>query len=234
MTNRGDRRWPRAASIELVQDLSAISSATQGYLRRHRHRLKTVFDDGTRSDVYTADYMDRDEPARDAAAIAVFCRAKQIADTEILLRRQVRYGIYVREQRPLTTEVLAGLIEGDEPVEACAMREAREEASLEISADKVIKLGRPCYILPGIFTEKIVPVAIEVSPEQIRAAVEEPPPGDGSPFEQGSEVIIMTLGEIFERIETPPPSGDRHAIIIDDAKTELVLTRLWRHLEGGG
>lgn len=232
MTDRGES-WPKAAGIELVQDLSRLSSPIEGYLRRHRHRVKTVFDDGTRSDVYVADYMDRDPSRRDAVAIAVFARAANVQGTEVLLRRQMRYGAYVRSQRPLTTEVLAGLLEDNEAPESTVVREVYEEAGIEVAAERVITLGRPFYILPGIFTEIVLPRAVEVTRERLQAATLELPPGDGSPFEEGADLVRLTLAEIFDRIEAEP-QPDPRALIIDDAKTELLLARLWRHIEGGG
>jgi 8-oxo-dGTP pyrophosphatase MutT (NUDIX family) len=227
--------WPRATGVELVQDVSKLSSPVEGYLRRYRHRIKTLFDDGTRSEVYVADYMDRDPSRRDAVAIAVYARAKsgRVEDTIVLLRSQVRYAAYVRAKRPLVTEVIAGLIEHDEPPETTAVRELWEEAGLEVDHSAVKRLGRSFFILPGIFTERVVPLAVEVRADALAAALEEPPPGDGSAFEQGAELVKLTLGDAFAKIEEEH-SGDPKALVIDDAKTEILLARLWRMIEGEG
>lgn len=229
----GDPSWPRAVDIELVQDLSRISSPVDGYLRRYRHRLKTVFDDGHRSDVYVADYVDRDPSKRDATAVAAYVPATsgEVADTIILLRRQVRYGAFVAARRPTTTELIAGLIEDEEAPEVCVVREMWEEAGLEVAPEKIRRLGKPFFILPGIFTERIVPMAVELTGAELALALSEPPPGDGSAHEAGADLLQLTLGEIFERIESEAPADPR-ALVIDDAKTELVLARLWRVLEG--
>lgn len=239
--SRSDGR--RATGVDLLQDLSRIAPPTEGYLRRHRHRVKTRLEDGTRTEAYVVDYVDRTPDKRDAAAIALFARAEggAVEDTRVLLRRQVRYAAWVVAGRPLVTEVHAGLIEGGEPPEACAVREVWEEAGLEIEAADVIPLGPPFFMLPGIFTERIVPLAVELPRDVLEAAVDLVPPGDGSPFEEGVDAIALSLGEIFAHIErgapaatapaTTAPATASDAIIIDDAKTELVLTRLWRHLE---
>ncbi|MCC7382762.1 MAG: NUDIX hydrolase [Deltaproteobacteria bacterium] len=225
--------WPLAHAVEVVQDVSNLSSPVEGYLRRHRHRVKTVFADGSRSELYVVDYIDREPRRRDAVAIAVYARSStgEIADTRILLRRQVRYAAWVRARRPLTTELIAGLIEDGEPPEATAVRELWEEAGLSTEVSRVRRLGRDFFILPGIFTERIVPLAVETSLAELERASSDLPAGDGSPFEEGAMQLVVTLGEAFELIDADAPADPR-ALTIDDAKTELTLARLWRVLEG--
>lgn len=229
----GDRSadWPLAERVELIQDVSPISAPLEGYLRRHRHRIKTVFDDGSRSETYVADYVDRDPNRRDAVTVAVYARlpGRPVGETQILLRRQLRYAAYVVNGRALTTELIAGLIEDGEPPLSTAVRELWEEAGLEVDPSRIEPLGRPYFMLPGIFTERIVPLVAEVGAGELRAAMAAPPPGDGSPFEEGSELVLLSLAEALSRIEQP-----EGAAALDDAKTEIGLVRLWRRLESGG
>jgi 8-oxo-dGTP pyrophosphatase MutT (NUDIX family) len=224
--------WPLAARVELIQDVSRISLATEGYLKRYRQRVKTVFTDGTRSEVYVVDYVDRGLDRRDAVGFVLWARAAsgQVADTRILLRRQLRYAAYVAAGRPLMTELYAGLIEGGEAPEACVLRECWEEAAVETTTGHIMRLGRPFFPVPGLFTERIVPLAVEVDDATYDQVVARPPPGDGSPFEEGSVSVAMTLGEAFAMIEAAEP-GDPAEPTLDDAKTEIVLARLWRWLE---
>lgn len=224
--------WPLAARVELIQDVSRISLATEGYLKRYRQRVKTVFTDGTRSEVYVVDYVDRGPERRDAVGFVLWARAAsgQVADTRILLRRQLRYAAYVAAGRPLMTELYAGLIEGGEAPEACVLRECWEEAAVETTPARIMRLGRPFFPVPGLFTERIVPLAVEVDDTTYDQVVARPPPGDGSPFEEGSVSVAMTLGEAFALIEAAEPS-DPAEPTLDDAKTEIVLARLWRWLE---
>jgi 8-oxo-dGTP pyrophosphatase MutT (NUDIX family) len=229
-----EERLPRAVGVELVQDISAISSPLDGFLRRHRHRVKTLLSDGTRTDTYVVDYIDRSGGTRDAMAVAPFARdpSGAIERTQVLLRRQVRYAAYLIAGEPLTTELIAGVIEEGERPEECVVRELYEEAGLEVELAKVRRLGLPYFVLPGTLTERLVPMAVELDPSALRQAVDIDPYGDGSPFEEGAEAVVLTLGEVFDLIARGPAS-EKGALSISDSKTELILGRLWRALERG-
>ena len=233
MTGKRGPSWPRAIGVELIQDISAISAPISGFLRRHRHRVKTSLDDGTRTDAYVADFVDRAPDRRNAIACAVYARTADLGSTRLLLRRQVRYAAFLVTGQPLTTELIAGLIEGDETPEDCAVRELYEEAGLTVELTAVTRLGLPFFILPGVLTERIYPVAVEVPEAALEAALGELPPGDGSPFEEGAELIAPTLAEAYAMMDVPA-SGDPAARFIADAKTELILDRLRRRLAEPG
>ena len=73
------------------------------------------------------------------------------ATDRVLLVEQLRLATAVRgDPNPHTLEPIAGLIEAGEEPEACARREAREEAGLELAALELI--GR-VYPSPGYSTE---------------------------------------------------------------------------------
>jgi ADP-ribose pyrophosphatase len=222
--------WPRPVAVELIQDISGISSPTEGFLRRLRHRVKTVFSDDTRTDTYVVDYIDRDPSRRDAIGVAVYSLDPEasVEETRVLLRRQVRYAAYQITGQALTTELIAGLIEGGERPEQTTVRELLEEAGLTIQERDVRSLGPPFFVVPGTMTERMFPVAVQVSAEMLETARFVPPGGDGSPFEEGAEHEIVTLAEAFARIDRGPGAEPYLA----DAKTELILGRLWRTLEG--
>lgn len=216
-------RLPLAVGVELIQDISALSSPLHGYLKRLRHRVKTILADGTRTDTYIVDVVDRDPTTRDAVAIAVYVPAETVMQTRVLLRRQVRYGAYLAAGAPLVTEVLAGLIEGEDPRQT-VVREAWEEAGLRIEVEAVATLGPPFFALPSILTERVHPMAVAVSDHAMDEALASSPIGDGSPFEEGAEQIACTLGEALDLTQVEP---DHHGTpYIADARTELVLARL--------
>lgn len=224
---------PIAVGVELIQDISKISGPIEGFLRRHRHRVKTLLSDGRRTDTYVADYMDRDPALRDAVAIVPYARVHTSArpgDTRIILRRQVRYGAFVATGTALVTEVLAGLIEQPERPEETAVREVYEEASLEVELSAVHTLGLPFFVIPGISTERIHPVAVTLTEDALAEALACEPPGDGSPFEEGAEILSLSLHEALRAI-----AGVRSGAVpeIGDAKTEIALRRLHDALEEG-
>jgi len=218
---------PITLGAELIQDLSAVSPPVSGYLRRHRHRIKTLLSDGTRSDAFVVDVIDRAD--RDAVCVAIWARAPRLEDTLLLLRRQFRYGAYLASGAPSVIELVAGVIERGETPEVTGARELREEAGLLAEPSHLQRLGPPVFALPSILTERIFPLAAEVEPAVLRRATETPSAGDGSPFEDGAEMFVLTLGETKAWMAR---EGGPDAIA--DAKTELVLARLERAIENGG
>jgi 8-oxo-dGTP pyrophosphatase MutT (NUDIX family) len=226
-------RGVRAVGVELVQDLSHLSSPVQGYLRRLRHRIKTILSDGSRTDTYVADVVDRAADMRDAVTIAVYARpqGRPVGETRILLRRQLRYGAFLATGTAVVTELLAGVMEDGEAPEVTAARELGEEASILATPEQVARLGGPIFVLPSILTERIYPMAAEVTPEVLEAAVARPPPGDGTPFEAGAELLIVSLDEARRWMAVDADSAAPGEPILCDLKTELVLARLERALE---
>lgn len=222
---------PAPVGVELVQDLSEIAAPVSGFLRRHRHRVKTVMNDGHRTDTYVVDYADRDAHRRDAVAVAVYSPGKNPARTRVLLRRQVRYAAYLVTGQAVTVELVAGLIELPETAAACTVRELWEEAGVTITPDRVRPLGPPFFPIPGLSTERIVPTMVELPAEQLEAVSTLLPPGDGSPFEEGAENFVVSLEEAFEMMAEPALPG-AEVTFINDAKTELILRRLERALWG--
>lgn len=228
---KGASGRPVPSSVELVQDLSEIAAPVSGFLRRHRHRVKTVMSDGHRTDTYVVDYADRERHRRDAVAVAVYSRGKNPARTRVLLRRQVRYAAFLVTGQPVTVELVAGLIESPESPAECTVRELWEEAGATISVDVVKSLGPPFFPIPGLSTERIVPTMVELAADVLESLASNHAPGDGSPFEEGAENFVVSLEEAFAMMADP--IGDpRDVSFINDAKTELILRRLehtlWR------
>ena len=148
---------PRACGIEVIQDLSALSSPLEGHLHRHRERTKILLDDGSRTSVHIVDYVDRRPGHRDAVAVALHTPRSpntRTEDVRILLRRQFRYPVYLVQGTPLFLEVVAGIVEAPESPEDAAAREIAEEAGLSIDVRRVRRLGGPFFPSPGAFTDR--------------------------------------------------------------------------------
>ncbi len=207
----------------MIQDLSEISKPLQGFLRRHRLRAKTLLTDGSRTETYVVDYVDRAEDRRDAVVVAAYALpegATSPNEASVLMRRQVRYPPFLLGGAPTMLELVAGLIELPERPEQACVRELLEEASLEVSIEMVESLGAAFFASPGILTERMFPVAVRLPIETLHAAAQLPALGDGSPMEEGASLVVMGISEAIEGAEQESPEG------ICDAKTELTLRRL--------
>ncbi len=212
--------------MELIQDLSAISPPLSGFLKRHRHRIKTLLSDGTRTDTFVVDYVDRSPHRRDAVGVIAFLRAEDPLDTIVLLREQVRYPPHVVLGRATLIECVAGIIEGDEAPELAALRELYEEAGIRAEPAKAKRVGGWFFPSPGILTERIAIVAVELEPGALDGPLA--PPGDGSAMEEGAELLSMSLRDALAFADRGGTGDD---LQIQDAKTELALFRLKRMLE---
>ena len=148
----------------------------------------------------------------------------------MLLRRQLRPAVLFRrgkvralpEAEPLLhEEIVAGLLEpGEQGLEALRRRgaeEAREEAGVEVDRERLAPLGSPFYTLPGIVSEKIHLLEVEISRGPQAGDFDAPQEGDGSPLEEGATLLWRGLDEAIAACE----AGE-----IEDAKSELAFRRL--------
>jgi ADP-ribose pyrophosphatase len=219
--------------IEIVEDLSAQTPSDKGYLKVRRLKLRTRFADGTASEVFRYDAVDR--AALDAVVVLMWsARAEAPRDPMVCVRTQLRPPLLLRRGRELVVpdprealelwELPAGLIEaderGEEGVLECARRETEEETGFSLPRGEFARLGAPVFLSPGLCAEKIHLVKVRVPDHQ--AAVEAK--GDGV-VEAGSTVAWWPLSECLARAEDGT---------IEDAKTELALRRLRAELERGG
>ncbi len=215
---------PYAVGVELLQDVSGIASPVEGFLRRYRHRAKTRLSDGTRTEAYIADFVDRSPDRRDAVAVALYVPAPEPGNSVVVLRQQMRYPVWVAASAPLMTEVVAGILEDGEEPEQTAAREVEEETGLTIASADVIRLGGPFYPSPGVLTEMIHVVAARLPV----GALDRPLPaalGDGSPMEVGARLVALALDDALA-LPAGPPSNDPTQVALCDAKTEIALRRL--------
>lgn len=227
-----DKSPPSVIGVELLQDISHMSEATDGFVKRYRHRVKSRLSDGMRTDSFVVDFVDRGEAQRDAVGVALYVAppaGAPAAEAVVILRQQLRYPVYLVDRTPMFTEVVAGVIEGSEPAIECALREVFEETGFRVEREQARALGRAVYASPGIFTERVHTVAVELPAEALSHP--SPAPGDGSEMERGAQVLALRLGDALAvcRGERLPDSE----LVIEDAKTELTLRRLLDDLERG-
>jgi ADP-ribose pyrophosphatase len=140
-------------------------------------------------------------------------------EVRVLLRHAPRVPLYFRDPAigARHTEVVAGIVERGEDdwaaIQRRAAAEAYEEAGLRIAPADVERLGPPSFPTAGMFAELFHFAAAEVREPDGG----EPPPTDGSPFEEGAALEWVALDEALRRCDTGK---------IVDAKTELALRRL--------
>ena len=223
---------PRVQAIEIVEDRTATSRCDEGFLHVRRYRARNRRADGSASDVYRIDVVDR--PSLDAVAVCLWART--VRGVEVLLRRQLRPAVHFRSRRRralpeqdllLFEELVAGVLEpGEQGIDALRRRgteEVREEAGIEVGPERLEPLGAAFYMLPGIISEKIHLFAAEVERGPEAGPFEAPQEGDGSPMEEGATLAWRGLDAAIAACE----SGE-----LEDAKTEIALRRLWDRIGG--
>jgi ADP-ribose pyrophosphatase len=196
--------------------LSDERLADGGFLRVRRLRLRVRRPDGTRSPEGLYDFVER-PVGNDAVVLMLWHRAPD--GVRVLLRHAPRVPLYFRDAAlgSQHTEVVAGILEKGETdwsaIQARAAAEAHEEGGYRIDPATVESLGPPSFPTAGMFAEMFHFVAAEVRDP----AAGEPPPTDGSCFEEGASLEWLSLDEALARC-------DKGEIV--DLKTELALRRL--------
>lgn len=203
----------------------ALHGAEDGFLRVCRVRLRNRRDDDSLSERYICDYVTRPKGA-DAVVVGLWRQGERAV--EVLLRRGLRPALLLGrpdEDVPIADgrtdasllEVVAGIIEredtGEAGIKKRACIEAYEEAGIEIEPSQVEFLGAATFPSAGSMPEKFWLVAAQV-PTDVQMHT---PPTDGSPMEEGAELLWAPLADAIAWCE---------AGTIEDCKTEVVLRRL--------
>jgi ADP-ribose pyrophosphatase len=207
--------------IEVVEELP---SPDAGFLRLVRRRLRAHYPDGTSSQVFPYDEVDR-------AAIDAVILCVHFLDTggvrHVYLRSAVRPPVLFRDRRRsprpsidppggFLWEIPAGLIDANEQSESglrlAARREIHEELGFDVSAEALLELGPSVFPVPAFIAERHFFFEVEVEPSARRE-----PSLDGSALEHGGVVVALPLAEALERCR----QGE-----FQDAHTELSLRRL--------
>lgn len=216
--------------IDIVTDKTLQSTCHEGFLKLRRLVLQNTYDDGSQSQPYNCDIVERRQV--DAVTIALYDDVEVDGSKRIkvLLRRGIRAPVYLRKDmedkkrpEPLYSkiyELVAGVLEdedlGYEGVDHRAAEEAREEAGLSVENGDIGSLGASFFPSPGITPEKVYIAACKGDLED-RGEAE----GDGSVMEEGATVEILDLREAIAMCRNGK---------IQDAKTEIGLLRLADYL----
>jgi len=207
-------------ALELVEDLSPPDPG--GFLRLVRRRYRARYPDGSLSEPFVYDAIDR--RAIDAVVIAAHFVSR--GERWVYLRSAVRPPLLLRDTQrsPVPEldrgaglwELPAGLVEPDEQslagVRVCASRELAEELGFDQPPDLLRELGPSTFPAPGIIGERHFYFEVEVDPKSRKE-----PGHDGSPLEHAGLVRGMRLDEALALCAKGA---------IEDAKTELALRRL--------
>ena len=212
---------PPDVRVEVLEDRTPAPGGTRGFLRLRRYALRTAYPDGTRSEAYEYDVVERE--AMDAVAMVLVASGED--GPRICLRSSLRPPLAFRPGyalplpdpgRAVLWEVPAGLVEpgerGEAGLRACAVRETLEEVGLHLSPDAFSSLGAPACLSPGVLGEKIYFLTARVDPSQRTAPLE-----DGSPVEERAAIEFVPLGVALDAVRDGR---------IEDLKTEVAVRRL--------
>lgn len=214
-------RHAPVTALDVVEDFTSTGRCDEGFLHVRRLRVRNLRADGSHSAIYRVDVIDR--PRLDAVAVLVWRRGAD--GLEFLTRQNLRPAAWFRHDKVPTVpdgrshlfceEIVAGLLEDHDSGEAGlrqrAAAEVYEEAGFEVDATNLELLGPPFFVAPGILSEKIFLLAVDVTGLTARAA-----PGDGSPLEEGGALAWRTQSSLQAALADGT---------IQDAKTELALSR---------
>ncbi len=206
--------------LEVLEDLSPKGAS--GFLRLRRRRFRAHYPDGSASEPFDYDEVDR-------RAIDAACMLAHYEDARgvpyVYLRSCLRPPVALRDKArsPLSEEhdhgglweLPAGLVEPGEQtpegVIATAQRELMEELGFAVDRSQLLPLGPSMFLSPGIVSERLFFFHVAVEPGQRRA-----PELDGSPLERFGEVMDVPLSDALHWCATGA---------IEDTKTELGLRR---------
>ena len=194
------------------------------YLSLHGLRVQNTYVDGTTSDVYRYEGVLR----KWLDAVVLILTATVDGETCVCLRTCIRPPLLMRRALPLPQkedtdyfallELPAGLLEdgdtGEEGLFKRASKEALEETGYRLSPDAFERIGSAPFNTPGIMPERCFFVKACIQDVQDRIT----PEGDGSPVEDGGEIVWIPLKKALGMC-------DQGEII--DMKTELGLRRIF-------
>lgn len=211
---------PRHALV-IVEERPSLDPP--GFMRLRRYVLRAHFADGSVSEPFDYDTLDR---VRYDAVVVVPHFLGPDGKRHVLLRTALRPPVALRpmDVRPipekdslgLLWEVVAGLVEVEERspegLRRCAAREMLEEMGAPVEASDVRELGPPTFPAPGMIGERHFYFHVEIDPARMCTPTE-----DGSALERQGMIVSLALDDALALARR----GE-----LEDAKTELALRRL--------
>lgn len=210
-------------SVRLVRRVDAPPLPGRAYLSLHRLEIENAYADGTVSRTYPYDAVLR----RYLDAVALLLTTGEGEGRRVCLRSCIRPPLLLRPGasipmeepagRPCLWELPAGLVEsgdrGAEGIRSRAAAEAFEEVGVRVPAQAFRILPGAPFVSPGVIPERIHFAHAEI--ESLAGATA--PAGDGSPVEEGAEIVWIPVAEALALCDR----GE-----MEDMKTELGLRRL--------
>jgi ADP-ribose pyrophosphatase len=218
------RALPPLPAIKLSIDKDRSEHApSRAFLTMRRLELRAQFPDGTVSDPFFYDMVER--KALDAVVVAPHFRDESGAK-KVLLRSALRPPVVFRPRSSWPVperdtlgglwEFPAGLVEpnerSEEGLRVCAARELFEETGAELTPEAMLPLGPSVFPCPGVIGERHFFFHAEIDPTALV-----PPVEDGSALERQATLVTVTLEDALALVR----AGE-----IEDAKTEIALRRL--------
>jgi ADP-ribose pyrophosphatase len=213
---------PALPKIELTitEDYTDQSKCDEGYLRIKRRKMRARYADGSQSEEFKYDVVER----WNQDAVAILLHFVRDGERHVILRSAVRPPLALRDgligahpdgvTRGELWEIPAGLVEKDERTEdglkLCCVRETEEEVALKITKDQVKPLGGACFPSAGIVGE-----CVFLFEAVVDASKRPEPVGDGA-LEKNAKVIEVPLKTALEWCDRG---------LLPDSKTELALRR---------
>lgn len=217
-TSDDDLVFP-AIRLQLIEDVSP--PGPPGFLRLVRRRLVAHYPDGSVSQPFLYDEVDR----RAIDAVIIAAHYQQGGEPWVYLRSAVRPPLQFRDpdRSPVPEarggslwELPAGLIEpGEQTPEGvfeAGRRELAEELGFDVPVTAFHALGPSTFPAAGFIAERHFFVSVAVRPE-----ARSEPSLDGSALERFGQVLALPLARALDLCR----SGG-----VEDAKTELGLRRL--------
>ena len=217
--------------VEIVRQEPVSNPEHSAYLTLWNLGVQNTYTDGSKSAVYRYEAVLR--KWLDAVVLVLIAEIEEVL--MVCMRTSIRPPILLRSNLSLPQpdsdpqgtllELPAGLIEdedrGPEGVLRRAAAETLEETGYDLPLGAFSLLGSGVFVSPGVIPERMIFLSAAV-PDY--AAVQKPE-GDGSPLEEGSDILWVGVDEALKMC-------DNGAIV--DMKTELGIRRLASKLQGTG